>query len=176
MRRAVHGKSCNFNEVGDSLPTTHAYFGTTGLRIMQPTERERTAHHEAAHAVAGRLLRPDARVLDVTNRPIEGTLGHVGLELSKAELDCEPGAIQNLCTVLLAGRAAETELLGVPPESTEQGAADDEAAVQNFLSLLGLGGEEGAMERARLYEEARRLVIREREQISKQAQALMDAG
>ena len=42
-----------------------------------PTEKKRTAFHEAGHLVVARLLRPSGGVCDISSRPVQGTLGHI---------------------------------------------------------------------------------------------------
>jgi hypothetical protein len=138
----------------------------------EPSEEDRTAFHEAGHAIIGRRLRPHHRELEVSVRPVAGTLGHVSFSLTEEELDATPDAARNLVLVSLAGAAAETVLLGVPSELAALGAGDDEASVTYFLGLLRFEGDGLLNERSKLYEAVCEMVRGERAAIEELARSL----
>jgi len=100
------------------------------LRVLDKTlevgknfaERERTAHHEAGHAVLRLALLPDTSVVGVTIDPAEDYLGATIFDMALLTWTKE-AVLDNAC-VLLAGRAAEQKLAG-HAEGIDSGARSD---------------------------------------------------
>ncbi|TWB10076.1 peptidase M41-like protein [Nitrospirillum amazonense] len=109
----------------------------------QPLElRQRTAIHEAGHAVAATILRPGTLV-SATIRNTPTTLGQVSYRL--ANWTWRANDILALMQVHLAGRAAEELLLG-EPSAGAGGNADCDLAAATLLAAQmhgsdGLGGQ-----------------------------------
>jgi len=85
---------------------------------------KRVAIHEAGHAVAGHLLEPNRKLLQLTILPRGDALGFAQHEFdeSGSYLETED-ELKNRMKVLLAGRAAESLMLPDMPRST--GTSDD---------------------------------------------------
>jgi len=97
---------------------------------------KRTAIHEAGHAIAGHLLEPHRKLIQVTIMPRANALGFAQHETDESgDSSLTEQELINRVKVLLAGRAAEALMLPKNPRST--GASNDlERASSIILKML----------------------------------------
>lgn len=116
--------------------------------------RERTAYHEAAHAVAQKRAGIDIGNLTIIPDPAGNILGlcQSGAWWTQEELEGEVIA-------LLAGAAAEVELKEVPIAEAEVGAGADIEQARDLINRFELGTIGEWMDRARSFVRAEGAVI-----------------
>jgi len=97
---------------------------------------KRTAIHEAGHAIAGHLLEPHKKLVQLTIMPRANALGFAQHEADEGgDTSLTEQELINHIQVLLAGRAAEAIVLPEAPRST--GASNDlERATQIIIKML----------------------------------------
>ena len=95
--------------------------GAKREEVMLPSEKEKTAYHEAGHTLAAWFLPGAQRVHKVTVVPRGQSLGSTQILPSEDRMNMSESEIRDQLVVLLAGRAAERIIY----EETSVGAEND---------------------------------------------------
>lgn len=95
--------------------------GAKREEVMLPTEKEKTAYHEAGHTLAAWFLPGAQRVHKVTIVPRGQSLGSTQILPSEDRMNMSESEIRDQLVVLLAGRAAER----IVYDETSVGAEND---------------------------------------------------
>lgn len=120
------------------------------------SERDKkiTAYHEAGHALATRLLKPDQYISKVTIIPSVRGAGGFNLSIPKDTLFKTRQGILSEIRILLGGRAAEEIIFGKDDITT--GASNDiekaSALLYDYMSRYGMDDEMGMFSQAALEE------------------------
>lgn len=95
--------------------------GAKREEVMQPSEKEKTAYHEAGHTLAAWFLPGAQRVHKVTIIPRGQSLGSTQILPSEDRMNMSESELRDQLVVLLAGRAAEKIIY----DETSVGAEND---------------------------------------------------
>ena len=95
--------------------------GAKREEVMQPSEKEKTAYHEAGHTLAAWFLPGAQRVHKVTVVPRGQSLGSTQILPNEDRMNMSESEIRDQLVVLLAGRAAEKIIY----DETSVGAEND---------------------------------------------------
>lgn len=95
--------------------------GAKREEVMQPSEKEKTAYHEAGHTLAAWFLPGAQRVHKVTIIPRGMSLGSTQIIPSEDRMNMAESEIRDQLVVLLAGRSAEKIIF----DETSVGAEND---------------------------------------------------
>jgi cell division protease FtsH len=119
----------------EAVNTVMAGMALSDLK-QDPADVKRTAIHESGHAIAGHLLEPHKKLVQLTIMPRANTLGFAQHEDDEAgDSSLTEQELINRVKVLLAGRAAEALMLPDAPRST--GASNDlERASSIIVKML----------------------------------------